>query len=138
MINQINKIIFKYLDKQNFVLIDNTDKIYFVNSEGDEYSQIRYDKNYGCCYIYYDLVKEISSFFSMKESDSEKVIGIWVEDVLQMRLTNTLYNKIRKFINTKWVMVQVCLTIENIRPMKVINSQSSQSNHILRMTIPCQ
>ncbi len=136
--NQINKIIFRYLDSQNFVLINYTDKIYFVNSEGDEYSLICYNKYNSCCYIYYDLIKEISSFFSIKEFYSEKVIGMWVENVLQMRLTNTLYNKIRKVINTKWAMVQECLIIENIWLMKVINSQSSQSNHILRMTIPCQ
>ena len=96
MINQINKIIFKYLDKQNFILIDNTKKIYFVNSESDEYSKISYNKNNGWCIIYHELVKDISRLLSIKESDSEKVIGSWVENTLQIRVTDTLYNGTRK------------------------------------------
>ena len=37
----------------------------------------------------YELIDEISSFFSLDDSDSEKVIGRWVENTLQMRVTNT-------------------------------------------------
>jgi hypothetical protein len=87
--SQIDKVIFKYLDNQDFIQIKKGDRIYFVNSEGDEYSQIRYDKKDGWCYIYYDLTYEISSFFSMEESDSEQVIGRWVENYLQMEVINT-------------------------------------------------
>ena len=90
MINQINKIIFKYLDSQNFVVIGDTDSIiHFVNSESDEYGTISYFKTNGSCYIYYKLIEEISTFFSMEESDSKKVIGSWVENTLQIRVTNT-------------------------------------------------
>ena len=88
--SQIDKVIFKYLDNQDFIRIDKGNKIFFVNSEGDEYSQIRYDKKDGWCYIYYDLTYEISSFFSMEESDSEQVIGRWVENTIEMRVTKTL------------------------------------------------
>jgi hypothetical protein len=87
--SQIDKVIFKYLDNQDFIRIDKGNKISFVNSEGDEYSQIRYDKKDGWCYIYYDLTYEISSFFSMEDSDSEQVIGRWVENYLQMEVINT-------------------------------------------------
>ena len=90
--SQFDKVIFKYLDNQDFIQIDKDDKIYFVNSEGDEYAQIRYDKNDGWCVIYYKLVEEISTFFSLQLSDSEKVIGRWVENTLQMKVTNTLVN----------------------------------------------
>ena len=89
--SQFDKIIFKYLDNQDFIQIDMNDSIYFVNSEGDEYAQIRYDKKNGWCVIYYELVDEISSFFSMEYSDSKQVIGKWVEDSLQMKVTETLY-----------------------------------------------
>jgi len=92
----INKIIFKYLDSQNFVVIENSKKIYFVNSESDEYSKISYNKNNGWCIMYHNLIEEISTFFSIKESDSEKVVSMWVENALQMRVTNTLYNGTRK------------------------------------------
>ena len=87
--SQFNKVIFKYLDSQDFVQIEKNNRIYFVNSEGDEYAQIRFDKKNGFCYIYYKLIDEISTFFSMEESDSEQVIGRWVENTLQMRVINT-------------------------------------------------
>jgi hypothetical protein len=88
--SQLDNIIFKYLDNQDFIQIEKGDIIFFVNSEGDEYAQIRFDKDDGWCYIYYKLVKEISAFFSMEESDSESVIGRWVENTLQMKSINTL------------------------------------------------
>ena len=90
MKNQINKIIFKYLDNQNFIVTESTDRFYFVNSEGDKYGQISYDKTDGWCYIYYKLIDEISAIFSMGYSDSQEVIGKWVENTLQMRVTNTV------------------------------------------------
>jgi hypothetical protein len=42
--SQLDNIIFKYLDNQDFIQIDMNDSIYFVNSEDDKYAQIRYDK----------------------------------------------------------------------------------------------
>jgi hypothetical protein len=86
--SQFDKVIFKYLDNQDFIRIDKGNKIFFVNSEGDEYAQIRFDKD-GWCVIYYELIDEISSFFSMQNSDSKQVIGRWVENTLQMKVTTT-------------------------------------------------
>ena len=89
--SQLDNIIFKYLDNQDFIQIDMNDGIYFVNSEEDEYVQIRYDKKNGWCLIYYRLMNEISTFFSMEVSGSAlKVIGKWVENTLQMRVSKTL------------------------------------------------
>ena len=93
--SQLDNIIFKYLDNQDFIQIERNDSIYFVNSEGDEYAQIRYDKKNGWCVIYYELVDEISSFFSMEYSDSKQVIGRWVENTLQMKTTDTIVIKTR-------------------------------------------
>jgi len=87
--SKLDSVIFLYLDNQDFIPIEKGDKIYFVNSEGDEYAQIRYDKDDGWCYVYWKLINEISSFFSLEESESEKVIGGWVENTLQMRVTGT-------------------------------------------------
>jgi hypothetical protein len=88
--SQINKVIFKYLDYQDFIRIDKGNKIFFVNSEGDEYAQIRFDKDDGWCGVYWKLIKEISSFFSMDEDDSKYVIGRWVEHTLQMKVTEVI------------------------------------------------
>ena len=81
---------FLKLDMKNFIQIKKYDKIYFVNSENDEYVQIKYATSDGWCYIDNDLIDEISSFFSLERSDSKQVIGRWVENTLQMKVTNTI------------------------------------------------
>ena len=88
--SQIDRAVFIYLNNQDFIQIEKGNNIYFVNSEGDVYAQIRYDKNNGWCYVYWKLIGEISSFFSLEESESEKVIGRWVENTLQMMVTGTI------------------------------------------------
>ena len=87
--SKLENIISKYLDNQDFVKIDKGENVYFVNSEGDRLAEIRFDKNDSWCYINYNLIEEISSFFSMKMSDSEQVISRWVESTLQMKVSNT-------------------------------------------------
>lgn len=88
--SKLEKVIFRYLNSRNFIQIEKGDKIYFVNSEGDEHAQIRYDKKDGWCYINYDLITEISSFFSLGESDSEELIGKCVENTLQSKFANSI------------------------------------------------
>ena len=109
--SQFDKVIFKYLDNQHFIKIKKGKRIYFVNSERDEYAQIRYDKSDGRCYIHIELIEEISKFFSLQESDSKEVIGRWVENTLQMRVTNT----------TTGAMVRLSL-VENTLQMRVTNT----------------
>ena len=89
MDKDFERVLFSYLDSQDFIQIDKGNRIYFVNSEGDEYAQIRYDKEDGWCFIDYDLITEISSLFSLQRYDSQEVIGRWVENTLQMKVTNT-------------------------------------------------
>jgi hypothetical protein len=87
--SQLDRVIFRYLDIKNFIQIKRGNTIYFVNSEDDKYAQIRYDRNDGWCYIRHGLIYEISSFFSLDIYDSKEVIGRWVENTLQMRVTYT-------------------------------------------------
>ena len=89
--SQLDNVIFKYLNLKRFIPIEKGDKIYFANSEGDEYAQIRYDKFDGWCGIHYKLIEEISRFFSLELTDSEQVIGRWVENTLQMRVIDTYF-----------------------------------------------
>jgi hypothetical protein len=81
------------LDIKNFIQIKRGNAIYFVNSEDDEYAQIIFDKDDGWCIINYELINELSSFFSLDDFDSEQVIGRWVENTLKMRVTNTFMPK---------------------------------------------
>jgi hypothetical protein len=87
--SQLDNIIFRYLDNQDFIQIESGDSIYFVNSEGDEYSQIIYNKNSGRCFIHNKLIDEIYSFFYLDQPDSKEVIGRWVENTLHVIVTNT-------------------------------------------------
>ena len=84
--SQLDRMIFKYLNNQDFIQIEKNNRIYFAYSENDEYAQIRFDKDDGWCFISIDLTKEISSFFSLELTDSNEVIGRWVENTLQMKV----------------------------------------------------
>ena len=88
--SKLEQIIFMYLDNQDFVKVEGDNNVYFINSMDDEYAQIEYDKDDGWCIVSLDLIKEISSFFSLKSDDSEMIIGKWVENTLQMDLSYTV------------------------------------------------
>ena len=87
--SQRDKVIFKYLNNQDFVQIRKGATIFFVNSEDDEYSEIRYDKISGWCYIVISLINEVSSFFSLSISESIELISRWVENTLKMIVVQT-------------------------------------------------
>jgi hypothetical protein len=82
--SQFDRIVFKYLDNQDFIKSEEDGFIYFMNSEGDEYIQIRFYEDDGVCTINSLLVREISKFFSLSNGHSIDVIGKWVEYTLQM------------------------------------------------------
>ena len=109
--SQFDKLIFKYLNNQDFIVTGNDTSLFFVNSDDDKYAQIRYDEDDGWCFIDYDLIGEISSFFSLQRSDSKEVIGRWVENTLQMKVTNTTH----AFLITERI-------VENTLQMKVTNT----------------
>ncbi len=84
---QLYKTIFWYLDNQDFIQIKNNESIYFANSEGDEFAQIRYDMEDGWCMINYELINELSSFFSLDDSDSQDFIALWLENNIQVEVS---------------------------------------------------
>jgi hypothetical protein len=87
--SQFDNVVFRYLNNQDFIQIEKGNRIYFLNSEGDSFAQIRYNKNDRGCFISYKLVNEISSFFSLRTSDSEEIIVKWVENTIQMKVKYT-------------------------------------------------
>jgi len=72
--SQLNKVIFKYLDNQDFIQVNYTYETYFVNSRSDRQGVIRYDSQDDRCYIDFNLIDEVSSFFSLKETYSKNII----------------------------------------------------------------
>ena len=88
--SHLARIIFRYLDYQDFIQIEKADKIFFVNSKNDKDSKILYDKKHKKCYISANLVREISSFFSVDETSLRPIISRWVDNTLQMKVTTTI------------------------------------------------
>ena len=97
--SQLDKVIFRYLDNQDFIKIKKNNKIYFINSEGDEYAQIRYDKSDGWCTIERKLMKEIVNFFSLDNNNSILVIAEWTESKtgLHYRTVDVAHNMIVRY-----------------------------------------
>ena len=92
--SKLERFIFMYLDNQDFIKVEKNDNIFFINSSDDVYFQIVYDKDDGWCFISINFLEEISSFFSIESRDSKKIIGNWVENTLQMKVSSTdiIYN----------------------------------------------
>ena len=86
--SQFDNIVFKYLDNQDFVVIKMKNRLYYVNSEGDEYAQVRYHPKDRWCTINYDLVDEVSKFFSLNYEDSINLINKWIENKLGIKSIN--------------------------------------------------
>ena len=86
--SQLDRVIFKYLDNQDFIVIKMENRIYYVNSEGDEYAQVRYHPKDRWCTIHYDLVEEIGNFFSLDTYQSIGVINKWIENKLGIKSIN--------------------------------------------------
>ena len=99
---QLDKVIFLYLDNQDFIPIEKYQRVYFVNSEGDKYAQIKYNMDDGLCIIEIKLIREISSFFSLENYDSRDIIKDWVENELQMKVTQVNFS-----IHTEPLMLHI-------------------------------
>lgn len=74
--SQLNKVIFRYLDNQNFVKIKKDKEICFLYSPDDLWAVMKYIR--GKLIINDDLTREIESFFSVDQDDAEILIRDWV------------------------------------------------------------
>jgi hypothetical protein len=77
--SQIDKVIFKYLDNQDFVYMEYGENGYFLNSKSDEYAQIKFNNMSRWCTVDRKLMSEIASFFSLNNIDAFSTIAKWVE-----------------------------------------------------------
>jgi len=84
--SQFDKVIFKYLDNQDFVKDVTPKEIFFLNSINDEQGVIIFDKKKGMLYISFDLVSEIASFFSISKVHSSNLITDWAQGYIDQRI----------------------------------------------------
>ena len=92
--SQFDKVVFKYLDNQDFIIKKPFNKsfginniIHFLNSESDlrTDSLINFYRD-GDCWINHELIDEIATFFSLDFNDSKYVIARWVEHTLDEKV----------------------------------------------------
>jgi len=90
--SKLEKVIFKYLDIQDFVIYDNKKRfsnyIYFLNNESDRESQISVYTNNAFgevrnwIFVNSDLTDKLSTLFPIGKSDCLDIIKAWVNNTL--------------------------------------------------------
>ena len=91
MNEKISNIILKYLDNKNFIIKENKDNVYFINSEDDTYSQIRLIKKTNHCYIYEDLFRDVDKYFPIEFLNINDEIRKYVESNLNVKVSKTSF-----------------------------------------------
>ena len=94
--SQFDKVIFRYLDNQDFVLHNNKKKfnnyIYFLNNITDDTAQISiyvtnaFGEIRNWVYVNYELIDELSNFFSIDEDECLETIKRWVTNSLNIEV----------------------------------------------------
>jgi hypothetical protein len=87
--SKLEKVVIEYLNSLNLIILDKSTHIFFIREGIDEYPYIVYDKHNSKCIIYYDLISDITSLFSLDSNHLEELIGKWVEDTLDMKVKST-------------------------------------------------
>ena len=85
--SQLNKVVFMYLDSQDFNVLEKGASIYFIHSDNNEFAQIKYGgkhANNELCFIFIGLIEEVSSLFSLDRYQSTRIIGQWVKKKLNL------------------------------------------------------
>lgn len=89
--NRLERVISKYLDNKNYIIKETDDRYYFLENEDDEYAQIVVIKDNSECFLYYELSKEIESFFSLEKfmGKGKEVLTRYVENTLNIEVSHT-------------------------------------------------
>jgi hypothetical protein len=81
--SQIDSIVFKYLNTQDFYHREDGGGHYFFESErsykDNQYAKIAYYYMSDDCYISSDILTEVAEFFSLNLTRSLMIIAKWVE-----------------------------------------------------------
>jgi hypothetical protein len=92
--SKLDNVVFKYLNNQDFIIKKSpktsfgvSNIIHFLKSESSFLSDslINFYRD-GECFINFELIDEIATFFSMDFDDSKYVIGRWVENKLDTKV----------------------------------------------------
>jgi len=92
MNKRLEQVIFNFLEEKNFIIKETPDNYYFLDNEDDVCYQIRIIKNDMVCYVNYNLFEEIGSFFSLTDTESKDVLTRYVENTLNIEVSNTYFS----------------------------------------------
>ena len=149
--DKLKQIIFKQLYKElsNIEIIPYQDSIYFIDRE-NKYWYFEYEKS-GNLWWRYNFFTNFFLIFSLESNDYQKVMGDWVEEVLNCRVSTTIH-KNRRFIHeveevlncrvstTKWVigihhfMVEEVLNCRVNKTELFFNENNITVEEILKVT----
>ena len=87
--SKLDKVIFYYLDSQDFTLKEGKSSFYFTDNPSSNDGIILYWEESGLCTINYEIIRIISALFSLTEFESQELIGKWVGNKLQMDVNKT-------------------------------------------------
>ena len=87
--SKLDKVIFYYLDSQDFTLKEGKSSFYFTDKPSSNDAIILYWEGSGLCTINYEIINIISSLFSLTEFESQELIGKWVENKLGLDVNET-------------------------------------------------
>lgn len=110
---RLKQIIFKQLYKElsNVEIIPYRDSIYFIDRD-KKYWYFEYEKS-GELWWRYDFFTSFFLLFSLEPNDYQKIMGDWVEEVLNCKVTSTWRRRNR----VKW-------WVEEVLNCKVTSTQS--------------
>lgn len=87
--SKLDKVIFRYLDKQDFNVKEGKNSFYLTNSPSSNDVIIIYNKDSGLCAINYSIISPISGLFSLIELEAQELIGEWFENKFKVNVTKT-------------------------------------------------
>ena len=95
--SRLNELIFKYLDMQDFNMVEKDNEIFFTENVGDEYGFLKYKYNTGSLFILKVFADKISNIFGIPVKKAEDIISLWVENafdvaVIKTKVENQIYH----------------------------------------------
>jgi hypothetical protein len=91
--DQLDNLVFKFLDTKRFIQIKRGNKVYFVTKSNLEVADIVFDLKYKICYPYPYFIKSVAEFFDLGFADTEDIIGRWVGKKLDSEVNNVVQVK---------------------------------------------
>ena len=85
--NKLDSIIFQFLDNKNYIIEEILDNYYFLENYDDKFAKIKIAKDDGICYVNVKLLSELGSFFGVGFEYGGEVIGKYVENSLNIKVT---------------------------------------------------